>query len=42
MLLVGIDLVALANQLFRIDWELLWPVGLILLGGGLIFAAQRR
>jgi phage shock protein C len=42
ILLVGIGLVALANQLFRIDWELLWPVGLILLGGGLVFAAQRR
>jgi phage shock protein C len=40
--LVGLGVLALANQLFRIDWELLWPVGLILVGGGLVSAAQRR
>jgi phage shock protein C len=39
---VGLGVLALANELFRIDWQLLWPVGLILVGGGLVLAAQRR
>ena len=42
VLLVGLGALALASELFRIDWELLWPVGLILVGGALVFAAQRR
>ena len=42
VLLVGLGVLALVNELFRIDWALLWPVGLILVGGGLVFAAQRR
>jgi phage shock protein C len=42
IVLVGVGLVALANEVFRVDWDLLWPAGLILLGGGLVFAAQRR
>lgn len=42
ILLVGFGALALANELFRINWDLLWPVALIGLGGLLVFAAQRR
>jgi len=42
VMLVGLGLLALGNEVFRIDWNLLWPIGLILLGGGLVFAARRR
>jgi hypothetical protein len=39
---VGIGAVALANQLLRIDWDLLWPVVLIVGGVTLALGAQRR
>jgi phage shock protein C len=42
LLLVTLGCVALANELFRIDWNLLWPVGLVSLGVVLVVAAQRR
>jgi phage shock protein C len=42
IVLLGVGLVALVNEVFRVDWDLLWPAGLILLGGGLVFAARRR
>jgi len=42
ILFVGVGLLALANEVFRIDWDLLWPAGLILLGGALVVAALRR
>ena len=42
ILFVGIGLLALGNEVFRIDWDLLWPAGLIVLGGGLVLAAMRR
>lgn len=42
ILLVLAGVLALANELFRIDWNVLWPAGLIVLGGALVLAAQRR
>jgi phage shock protein C len=42
IVLIGFGLVALANQLFRIEWEVLWPVALIALGAALVVANQRR
>jgi phage shock protein C len=41
-LLVGLGVLALANETLRIDWNLLWPVGLIALGGALVLATQQR
>ena len=42
ILLVGFGVLALANEVLLVDWDLLWPLGLIVLGGGLVFAAMRR
>jgi phage shock protein C len=42
VLLMAIGLVALANQTLHPDWNLLWPVVLIILGGALLVAAPRR
>lgn len=42
ILLVGVGMVALANEVFRVDWDMLWPVALIVLGGALVLAARRR
>ena len=41
-LLITIGVVALANEVFLVDWELLWPIAFVVLGGGLIVAAGRR
>jgi phage shock protein C len=42
ILFVGIGIIALVGEVYRIDWDVLWPAALILLGGILVFAAQRR
>ena len=42
VLLMAIGLVALANQTLGVDWDLLWPIVLIALGGTLLIAAPRR
>jgi phage shock protein C len=42
LLLVGIGCLALANEIFRIDWALLWPLALVGLGAALVVGAQRR
>ncbi len=42
VLLVGVGVMALANEVLRVDWDLLWPVGLVLLGGALLLTAMRR
>lgn len=42
VLLVAVGILAFANEMFRIEWDLLWPFVLIVLGGMLVFAAQRR
>ena len=39
--LVGFGIVALANVWFDVDWALLWPVALIVLGAAVIAAARR-
>jgi phage shock protein PspC (stress-responsive transcriptional regulator) len=39
--LVGFGIVALANEFLDVDWALLWPVALIVLGGAVIMAARR-
>jgi phage shock protein C len=39
--LIGVGVLALLNELYGVDWSLLWPVGLLLLGGALIVAARR-
>jgi phage shock protein C len=41
-LLIAIGVVALANEVFLVDWEVLWPIAFVVLGGGLIVAASRR
>lgn len=42
VLLVVFGAVALANELFRIDWDLLGPFGLIAVGALLVVVASRR
>jgi phage shock protein C len=42
LLLVAIGCLALANEIFRIDWALLWPLALVGLGAALVVGAQRR
>ncbi len=42
VVLVGIGIIALANETLRIDWNVLWPIGVIVLGGALVLAAQQR
>ena len=39
--LVGFGIVALVNEWFDVDWALLWPVALIVLGGAVVVAARR-
>jgi hypothetical protein len=42
-ILVIIGLVAFIGQVFpQIDFDLIWPIGLILLGGALVVGARRR
>jgi phage shock protein C len=41
MVLIGAGVLALANEWYGIDWSLLWPAALIVLGGGLIVTARR-
>jgi phage shock protein PspC (stress-responsive transcriptional regulator) len=46
-LIVGIVLIvggvaALANEVLRIDWDVLWPAAVIVLGGLLVLSAMRR
>jgi phage shock protein C len=40
--LVVAGLAALANELLRVDWEVIWPVVLIGIGGLMVFLALRR
>jgi phage shock protein C len=42
LLLVALGFLTLANQMLRVDWDLLWPVGVVALGVALVVAAQRR
>ncbi len=42
VVLVGIGIIALANETLRIEWNVLWPIGVIVLGGALVLAAQQR
>lgn len=46
-LIIGIVFVivgaaALANELFRVNWDVLWPVGLIAVGAAVLFGALTR
>ena len=40
--LVAIGVLALANEVLLVDWDVLWPFALVALGGGLIVVAYRR
>jgi phage shock protein C len=42
VLLIAAGGLALANEVFLVDWDVLWPVALIVLGGGLLLAASSR
>ena len=39
---VAVGAMALVNQWFRVDWQLMWPVVLIAIGGVVVFAATGR
>jgi phage shock protein C len=46
-LIVGVVLIlgglaALANEVFAVDWEMIWPVALVAIGGLIVVAATRR
>lgn len=42
LFLVAIGVLALANEVLLVDWDVLWPFALVALGGGLIVVAYRR
>jgi phage shock protein C len=42
MILIVAGVAALANELFHVDWDLLWPVALVGVGGLLVVLAMRR
>jgi phage shock protein C len=42
VLLVAVGVLALANEVLLVDWDVLWPFALVALGGGLILVAYRR
>lgn len=42
ILLVSVGAVSLANQLFRVDWALLWPMALVVCGAAIVLVALRR
>ena len=42
VVLVAVGILALANEFLLVDWDVLWPIALVALGGGLILVAYRR
>ena len=42
LFLVAVGVLALANEVLLVDWDVLWPFALVALGGGLIVVAYRR
>ena len=42
IVLVAVGILGLADRLFWIEWEMLWPVALIVLGGVIVLASYRR
>jgi hypothetical protein len=40
-LLLAVGAIGLANELFRVDWDVLWPVALLVLGGALVLTYRR-
>jgi phage shock protein C len=42
LLLVAVGVLALANEVLLVDWDVLWPFALVAFGGGLIVVAYRR
>jgi phage shock protein C len=40
--LIAIGAVALANELFFIDWDVVWPVALVAIGGIVLIGATRH
>ena len=42
VLLIAFGVLALANEVLLVDWDVLWPVLFIVLGGGLLLAAAGR
>jgi phage shock protein C len=41
IVLMGVGILALANEWYGIDWSVLWPVAVIVVGGTLVVAARR-
>lgn len=39
---VAVGVLALVNQVFRVDWQVLWPIILIVIGGAVVVAATSR
>ena len=39
---LAVGFAALANEWLRVDWDLLWPIAVIAIGGGFLVAAWRR
>jgi phage shock protein C len=42
VVLIAFGAIALVNQVWRVDWDVLWPVALLALGGALVLAARPR
>lgn len=40
--LLAVGILALANEVLLVDWDVLWPFALVALGTGLILVAYRR
>jgi hypothetical protein len=40
--LIGVGILALLNRTFNVEWDLLWPVALVVLGGAILLAALRN
>lgn len=42
IIFVVVGVAGLANELFRVNWDVLWPVGLIAVGAAVLFGALTR
>jgi phage shock protein C len=42
LFLIAVGVLALANEVLLVDWDVLWPVALVVLGGAIVLVAGNR